>query len=79
MKILLLCLVAMLSGCTDEPNTRRVLENDGFKNIQITGWRPFTCDEKDSFATGFIAEKNGRTVTGCVCSGIFKGHTIRFD
>ena len=82
MKYLLAILLmagAGLIGCSRPDEARRVLKNDGFKNIEITGWRPFSCDNKDTFSTGFSAEKDGRKITGCVCSGFLKGNTIRFD
>jgi uncharacterized lipoprotein YehR (DUF1307 family) len=72
-------LIVAMSGCTAENEARRVLENDGFTNIQLKGWSPFSCDQKDTFATGFEADKNGRHVKGVVCSGVLKGATIRFN
>lgn len=71
---------AILSGCTDGKTTRRALENQGFTNIEITGWAPFSCADEDIFRTGFRAiGPTGRVVRGTVCSGFFKGATIRFD
>lgn len=79
-KLLLYCLLAVgMVGCTRSDLATRVLQDNGFKNVEITGWRPFMCGEDDHFSTGFRATKEGRTVTGCVCSGVFKGSTIRFD
>lgn len=69
----------VLLGCTDEPGARRVLESMGFTDITITGWRWLSCGEEDGWRTGFRARLNGRQVSGVVCSGIFKGQTIRFD
>lgn len=66
-----------------ETSAIRTLETQGYSEIQIMdratfaiGWRG--CDEKD--AVRFTAQaKNpaGRTVTVYVCSGLFKGGTIR--
>jgi hypothetical protein len=68
------------AGCTRPNDTRRVLEQSGYTQIEITGWRPFAADEKDTFSTGFSATApNGQRVTGAVCSGWFKGNTVRLD
>ncbi|OWP84357.1 hypothetical protein BWK59_05760 [Flavobacterium davisii] len=59
---------------------KKQLENQGYKDIVNTGYNAFCCDENDSFSTGFKAkDKNGNEVKGCVCSGVFKGITIRFE
>lgn len=79
-KILLaLCIVMIFSGCTDKENAKRVLANDGFTNITITGYSIFGCSKDDFQRTGFIAKKGNKTVEGTVCSGLlFKNSTIRF-
>lgn len=68
-------------GCTHPKSTKRTLEAAGYKNVEITGWRPFMKSEKDWFSTGFRAVgANGQEVTGAVSGGlIFKGNTIRTD
>ena len=72
-------LALALTGCTDPEGARRVLEVDGFTEIEMTGYKGWLCSDKDTFATGFRATKNGRTISGAVCSGGFKGYTIRFQ
>ena len=67
------------AGLPDEDGAYRVLETNGYSAISITGRRFFGC-EGELFRTGFSAKSpNGQSVTGVVCKGIFKGHTIRFD
>jgi hypothetical protein len=79
-KYLVLVLFVALLSCTNEQGAREVLEIDGFTNIEITGYKFFSCSKDDFYHTGFIAEKNGRTVEGTVCEGLlFKGKTIRFE
>ena len=80
--ILIIILAGGLAGgCKDAAGTQRVLEQNGYTNIVITGWRPFMKSEKDWYSTGFKATSpNGSNVTGAVTSGlVFKGNTIRFD
>lgn len=69
------------TACSDPNTARRALDNMGFTNVEITGWTPFAgCGENDTFVTRFSAKNiNGKTVTGVVCSGVFKGATVRFD
>lgn len=74
----LLAVVSVLSACTDEAGARRVLAQEGYTNIKITGYSTM-CGDGDDFATGFSATNAvDRHVEGAVCSGTWKGHTIRF-
>jgi hypothetical protein len=69
------------AGCTRPDKTIQILEQQGYKDIKITGWRPFMAGKDESISTGFEATApNGQRVTGAVTSGVlFKGSTIRFD
>lgn len=68
------------SGCTSESTARRVLDEQGYTQVEITGWRPFMKSKYDFYSTGFKAvSPSGKVVTGAVTSGFFKGSTIRFD
>ena len=70
----------ILSACTDAPKAERVLRQNGYTNIEITGYRAFMGGEEDTCVTGFKAKSpTGQIVTGAVCSGFMKGATIRFD
>lgn len=69
-------------GCnkTHEKSAIETLQNNGYTDITITGWRPFMKSDSDLFSTGFVAiSPNGNTVSGAVCGGLLKGNTIRFD
>lgn len=85
MKRLLITLLAAvtlsLSSCTDSSGTTEILTMQGYRNIEITGYRFFAGSKEDWYATGFRATApNGQTVTGCVTRGLlFKGKTVRFD
>lgn len=79
-RLILLTTVLFISGCIDAQNTKRVLEDDGYKSIGITGYKYFACSGDDFYHTGFIANKNGKRISGTVCRGLFfKGNTIRLD
>ena len=78
--ITLAAAVVLMTGCTDNEGAERVLRQNGYTDISITGYKPFTCSKDDVFSTGFSAKApGGQTVTGSVCTGLFKSHTIRFD
>ena len=67
-------------ACQSPDSAKRVLEENGYTHIEITGYRWFACDEKDTFSTGFRATNAaGKPISGVVCSGLFKKSTIRFD
>lgn len=73
-------LVGCRGGCTKKDSTITFLDQQGYKNIVVTGWRPFMADKNDIFSTGFRAiNSNGKNVSGAVTEGWFKGKTIRFD
>ena len=73
----------ILIGCSsnnDFEKGRKQLIQQEYTNIKNTGHSWFCCDDKDSFSTGFTAvDKKGETVEGCICSGVLKGVTIRFE
>ena len=75
-----LLFVVSAVGCTQSDHAIKVLQENGFKNIQITGWSPFSCSQDDTFKTGFTATSvTGAEVSGTVCEGlVFKNATIRF-
>lgn len=78
--IIVTCLA--LSGCSDPiPDSIRVLEDQGYTNIQITGRGFVGCGRDDAYNVEFIAVSQiGRKVSGNVCSGLFfKGYTIRLN
>lgn len=78
--IVVIVLVRCLIGFTDPVGAKRTLENQGYTNVKITGYRPFAASESDAYSTGFEANSpNGTSVTGAVTKGIFKGNTVRLD
>lgn len=70
----------MLTSCADGNKASRILEEQGYNSIRITGYRFWGCSEDDNFVTGFEAKTStSKTVTGVVCGGFLKGSTIRLD
>lgn len=68
-----------LGACSDAKTAKKVLNDAGFTEVQTNGYGWFGCGKDDTFATEFVAKnQNGKTVKGVVCSGWFKGGTIRF-
>lgn len=67
--------------CTRPDDTKRLLQQQGFSDVEITGWRPFMAGKDESVSTGFEATApNGERVSGAVTGGFFfKGATVRFD
>lgn len=80
-RLFLIAALAALAACTDPTTATRVLEDNGYTNVQMTGYAWMACSKDDTFHTGFIAKSpNGRTVSGAVCAGaFFKNSTIRFE
>jgi hypothetical protein len=75
-----IALAASLSACTAPDRALRVLQDAGYSDITIAGYAWAACSEDDTFATRFSATgPSGRPASGAVCSGLFKGATIRLD
>jgi hypothetical protein len=81
LKTLAICVImTLVVGCTAQDKSKKVLESQGYTEVQMTGYSMFSCDENDSYSDEFTAKSpNGVKVQGAVCSGIFKGYTIRFE
>lgn len=81
MKKVLTALLALSAvACSDEDAAGRALNAAGYTNINIHGWAFLGCSEDDTFRTSFSATgPTGIRVNGVVCSGFFKGSTIRLD
>lgn len=78
-KIILFASVMVLVGCTAPERTERVLQEQGYTDIQIKGFSWLSCSD-DVFRTKFEAKSpSGYEIKGAVCSGWFKGNTIRLD
>lgn len=82
-KLILLAVFFSVVSCTSDNDFLKgkiQLKNQGYTNIVNTGWSAFCCGERDNFSTGFRAkDKNGNKVEGCICSGVLKGITLRFN
>jgi hypothetical protein len=83
----LLTVLATLSGCNvDQETAERVLADEGYHEVELTGWAPLSCSQGDAFKSGFRARRtvlnpNGttseRVVVGTICCGWFKACTVR--
>ena len=74
-------LLFLSTGCTQPDNAKRILEDQGYTEIQMRGYDILNCSEDDAYKDKFIAKgPTGKTVSGVVCAGLmFKGSTIRLD
>lgn len=71
-----------LSGCTgNREDVHRVLEDNGYTEIEVGGFDMFGCSKDDTTATKFKAKgPTGRPVKGVVCGSWAlwgKAYTIR--
>jgi hypothetical protein len=77
--IVLLALVATVSACEgDKDQIGRALAAEGCTSVNLTGYDPWGCSDSDTYSCGFTAVRNGQKVKGVVCSGAWKGATIRY-
>lgn len=68
-----------VANCTDEPEARRVLADEGYSDVRFTGYAWGACSKDDTSHTGFRARApSGRDVEGVVCCGaLLKACTVR--
>lgn len=78
LKLCVVFTLVNLSSCTDEAAARRTLDDEGYTDVQITGFRWFGCG--DDTSTGFTAKNTkGKPVDGVVCCGyLMKACTVRW-
>ena len=74
-------IIVLLASCTSEKRAEKALLDAGYNPIEVGGYAWFKCAEHDVFRTKFKAYSpdGSREVSGAVCSGWFKGNTIRLD
>lgn len=78
--ILILAVAVTLTACTRPDAARRVLEQNNYSQIEITGYRFFMSSREEMYSTGFRAiSPSGEPISGAVTSGFFGGQTIRLD
>ena len=72
--------IGTLSSLRPE-QAKRVLHDSGYTEVTLKPFSPrnlVACSEDDFFRNRFTAKSiQGSTVEGVVCSGFFKGSTIR--
>jgi hypothetical protein len=79
MKLLLVFLSFLFLSCTNPEKATRILKQQGYTEIQITGYDWWSCHKGEYVATGFKAKTvAGYQVEGCVCEGIFSSTTCIF-
>ena len=78
--LLFVGVASAFAGCTRPEDTRRLLESQGYTDVDAGGWAFLDCSEDDWFRTRFTATSpTAQPVTGAVCAGLlFKNATIRF-
>jgi len=64
-----------------QPEVRRVLEVEGFTEIDLGGYEVFGCGKGDTVREGFVATApSGERTAGTVCCGYWlKDCTVRID
>ena len=73
-------LALALTGCASPDHAQQVLVDAGYSDVRTGGYSWLGCGKGDIYATNFEAVgPTGRPVKGTVCSGFFKGATIRFN
>lgn len=78
-RIAVLLMAVALTACTDPDGARKALLDDGVEPVEVGGYAWFSCGKGDVYATRFKGTREGRPIEGAVCSGWFKGHTVRYD
>lgn len=79
MRIVLIGLALLVSGCYSHSDAVKALESADHIDIKTHGYSFLGC-HGDDFSTKFTAKnKDGKNVSGSVCSGWFRGGVIRYE
>ena len=72
MRNTIIALLLFLTACTDEPFSRKALEEKGYTNIVFGGYTPFGCYRKEQPSRVMYTATNqkGEKVSGVVCCGV---------
>lgn len=71
---------ALLTACSDEAGTHRVLLAAGYTQIQVGGHAPWGCADDDTFQTAFRATgPTGKPVQGVAWAGWLTGSTTHLE
>ena len=77
--IAIVALCFLLASCDGKTTSTTILEEQGYTNVEITGYNLFACSQDDMYRLNFTAISPNKTpVRGVVCSAPLKGYTIRF-
>lgn len=85
--VALVALLLWLVACTvDQETAEEVLADEGYHDVELTGWAPMSCSDDDTFKSHFrarrtVTEPDGsrheRVVEGTICCGWLKDCTVR--
>lgn len=76
--MIILALAICLTSCTNNDKAIELLQQEGYTDIEMTGYDMFGCSDKDMYSSGFKATNaQGNRIVGVVCGGYMKGYTIR--
>ena len=73
----LLCL-AVLAACSNTADSRRILDVQGYTDIEILGYAFDTCGPATMNVTAFKATSPaGHPVEGVVCESLYGSHAVQ--
>lgn len=87
--VMLILSIMLLSsaGCqVSQSDAEDVLGDEGFHDVVVEDWAPFSCSDDDTFKSHFRAKRNvvnaddsvtGREVHGTICCGWWKDCSVR--
>lgn len=77
--IISILLLTLFTGCSDKTGVKAFLESQGYTSVTTEQGNIMFCGKGDISATKFWAKSpTGFDTKGVVCSGVFKGKTIRY-
>lgn len=76
MKNLLIAFVCLLFVACSRDDAIRMLEAEGYENIEITNFAWLRCRDDNSPKTSFIAQRDGEEIDGSVCLPYLYRYTV---
>ena len=77
--ILTVVVLSRETGPISDQEFARLMVREHIENASIYSYQLNGCGRPDVADPAFAGTKDGVLVTGTICPGVFKAHTVRYD
>ena len=77
--ILTVVVVSRETGPISDQEFARLMAREHIENASIYGYQMNGCGRRDVADPAFTGTRNGILVSGTICPGVLRAHTVRYD